>query len=72
VWGLQVPKTDIANAIDMPTDDPERVAVVHEIARAAWLLDVDMNALALWLAPSVEQHERSRLARLRGQSSPPK
>jgi hypothetical protein len=47
VWGLQVPKADIATAIDMSPDNPEHVAAVHGIARAAWLLgvDVDMNAL---------------------------
>src|SRR6266850_3199089 len=65
VWGLQVAENQIPNTIDMSPDNEEHVKAVHEVARAAWLAEVDLNTLALWLSPSVGRDQRDRLARIR-------
>jgi hypothetical protein len=65
VWGLQVPDRHIADSIEMSMDDAEHLKRVHQIARAAWLADADLNTLAVWLAPSVDEHSRNALTRMR-------
>ena len=65
VWGLQVAEAGIAEAIEMSTDDVEQVMRAESVARAAWLADIDLNSLALWLSPAVGEHPRAKLAALR-------
>ena len=63
VWGLQVAEGDIPNAIDMSPDNQEQLKAVSEVARAAWLAEVDLNTLALWVSPAVDESRREQLVR---------
>lgn len=65
VWGLQVPRGHIADAIRMSTDDAGQLSEVQKIARAAWLAADDLDALALWISPSVGADALKTLARMR-------
>jgi hypothetical protein len=65
VWGLQVPDASIAGAIEMVPDDVGQVRRTESVARAAWLADIDLNSLALWVSPAVGEHQRAKLAALR-------
>jgi hypothetical protein len=65
VWGLQVPEDRIPETIEMSLDDADQVAAVHRVARAAWMADFDLNALALWLSSSVGDDSKTRMIRLR-------
>jgi hypothetical protein len=65
VWGLQVAEYQVPNTIDLDLDDDGHLKAVHELARAVWLAGVDLNTLGLWVAPSVEQDRKDRLARMR-------
>lgn len=64
VWGLQVHRAHIADAIRMSTDDAGELSVVQKSARAAWLAADDLNALGLWISPSVGADAMSTLTRI--------
>jgi hypothetical protein len=65
VWGLQVQENDIPNTINRSRDNSEDLKAVEAVARAAWLADVDLNALELWIAPSLNQSHSDKLVRMR-------
>jgi len=65
VWGLQVSHDHIDDAVEMSTDDLERMKAVQSVARAAWLATADLDALGLWMSPSVGADERQALASIR-------
>jgi hypothetical protein len=60
VWGLQVPRAQIADVIELSTDDAAQLNAVHRVARAAWLASPDLDALGLWI--SLEIHDDARRA----------
>ena len=64
VWGLQIARSDIADLIDLSPSGEEQTQALHRSARAAWLTEMDLNTLALWVAPSVDEAQRTRLAKL--------
>lgn len=63
VWGLQVAEADIPSAIDMSPQNQEHLTAISKVARAAWLAKADLNTLALWVSPSVDNGQREQLAR---------
>ena len=64
VWGLQVAKIHIPKIIDMSPEDEDQLTAAHRFARAAWLAEVDLNTLALWISPSVDEEQRDRLMKM--------
>jgi hypothetical protein len=64
VWGLQVSEARVADAIEMSPDDAEQVRRAEMVARAAWLADIDLNSLALWLSSEVDDDSRAKLGNL--------
>jgi len=64
VWGLQVPEDQVSDTIDLSLRDSARLQAAHDVARAAWLCEADLNTLALWLSPAVDQERRDRLRRM--------
>ncbi len=65
VWGLQVSKDHIENALEVSTETPEQLIEIERVTRAAWLAADDLDALGLWISSSVDEHVRSALASTR-------
>jgi len=59
-----VAESDFSNIIDMSPDNEDQAKALHRAARAAWLAEVDLNTLALWISPSVNKDQRDLLTRI--------
>jgi len=58
VWGLQVPESAVSDVIDLSPYEPLAANTLQSTARAAWLATDDLDALALWFSPSVDESVR--------------
>jgi hypothetical protein len=65
VWGCQALVPHVAEAIEMYPFDAEQARRVEPHIRAAWLADVDLNCLALWVCDAVDEDLRRRLAAMK-------
>jgi hypothetical protein len=62
VWGLQISKDHVENALEVSTDNPRQLIEIQRFTRAAWLAADDLDALSLWISSSVDEHVRSAAA----------
>jgi hypothetical protein len=65
VWWLQVAENRIADTIDMAAEDATQANLVQKGVRAAWLASSDLDALSVWLSPSVDVDSSARVTHLR-------
>jgi hypothetical protein len=65
VWGMQVVTEQLPEAIGLSPYDGEHLDVLQSICRTAWVASHNLNALAVWLVPSLRGDVKTQLRRLK-------
>jgi hypothetical protein len=64
VWGIQVGTVRVPEVVDITPYDARHVDAIGEASRAAWVTTPDLNAISLWVAPTIEKEILDRLPNL--------
>ena len=68
VWGLQVPADSLSEVLARSPFELNDLSALRMTSRAAWMAADDLDALGLWLSPSVDHEVRVLLGQPKAQS----